>query len=139
MIYVCVLIVLVMVLAMVALLVHHRRASRSTADIDLRRSARPRLTVQLPSGPRLTLSTPTKALADACSSLGGLLEDIGSGNVSDKNIDALYSHCAAILAGNQESYTVSVQRLKMILSPDDCIDFLDRYLSWLTGLINQKN
>ena len=87
----------------------------------------------------LTLTTPTKALSDSLSPIGALLDSIGSGDVSNKNMRELYRYCALILGTNLENKTISQARLQATLTPDDCLDFLNQYLTWLGDLTTAKN
>lgn len=118
---------------------HQKEEKDATADIDLRGNHRPKLTVQLPHGRKLTLTTPTKAMSDALAPLGALLDRLGSGDTTAEAVAELYRYSAMLLGQNKEHKPVNAQRLERMLTPDDCIDFIGQYLTWLAALTNRKN
>lgn len=140
MIYIVCALIFAILLAVFVLVFIRKEKNTLAADIDLRGHQRPRLTVRLPKRlSTLTLTTPTKALSDSLSPIGALLDSIGSGDVSNKNMRELYRYCALILGTNLENKTISQARLQATLTPDDCLDFLNQYLTWLGDLTTAKN
>lgn len=140
MIYIVCALIFAILLAVFVLVFLRKEKNTLAADIDLRGHQRPRLTVRLPKRlSTLTLTTPTKALSDSLSPIGALLDSIGSGDVSNKNMRELYRYCALILGTNLENKTISQARLQATLTPDDCLDFLNQYLTWLGDLTTAKN
>lgn len=108
-------------------------------DLDLFGKKRPVMTVKLPDGTVLRLTTPCKAVSDRFEDIGVLLDRISNGQTEAEDIPELYMLLSVVLARNLDNIVVPQDRLEAIMTADDCVEFFAAYMDFLTKEITSKN
>lgn len=141
--FICMAVLMLLVIAvMPVVILLNRRKSPSTktvTDLDLFGKKRPVMTVKLPDGTILRLTTPCKAVSDRFEDIGALLERIAQGHAAPDDIDDLYALLAVVLARNLDNAEISQAHLERIMTADDCVEFFAAYMEFLTKEISAKN
>lgn len=139
--YLILVIAAIMVAAIICTLLIGRKQQPApvVADLDLFGKKRPVMTVKLPDGTVLRLTTPCKAVSDRFEAIGTLLDRIATGQAGAGDIAELYTLLAAVLARNLDNITVPEERLETIMTADDCVEFFAAYMEFLTKEISSKN
>ena len=128
-------------LLVVSLFRRHREKHPApvAADLDLFGKKRPVMTVKLPDGTVLRLTTPCKTVSDRFENIGALLDRIANGQTAAEDISELYMLLAVVLSRNLDNTVVPQERLEAIMTADDCVEFFAAYMDFLTREISSKN
>ena len=136
----CLLLALLAILPLIDRLRRRRKPPEAAAaDLDLFGKKRPVLTVKLPDGTLLRLTTPCKSVSDRFEDIGTLLDRIAQGHAAPEDIDSLYALMAVVLARNLDHIVISQKHLEETMSADDCVEFFAAYMDFLTKEISSKN
>lgn len=97
------------------------------------------LTVTLPDGHTIMVSTPTKKVLSELVSLQESLEDIQSSDATLEDMDNLFSTCAKIMSCNKANEPITKTYLEDILDFQDVIIFFQSYTTFIGEVMRGKN